>query len=79
LRHVIPQVISCLSAPPTFDLSHTCISSDATPSAPAATAAPQKKEPTAAELKAEKAAAKAAQKAAREAQQAAVEAAIAAK
>lgn len=42
-------------------------------------AAAQKKEPTADEIKAEKAAAKAATKAAREAQQAAVEAALAAK
>ena len=40
--------------------------------------APEKKEPSAADIKAEKAAAKAAQKAARERQQAAVEAAAAA-
>ena len=59
-------------------LSHTIFSpSDAaTTSTPAAS---QKKELTAADLKAEKAAAKAAQKAAREAQQAAAEAALGAK
>ena len=73
--HFVP-----LSSPNLISAAHLFSSADATP---AVGAALQTKEPTAAELKAEKAAANkerlAAQKAARAAQQAAVEAAAAAK